>query len=94
MNRVPMLLVRVLGISLLMGATYCTCRVSYNYYDECDTAVSHSECYATRRDPDSEQVVLATEIATRWIDEHPIEEQPWDWGSGVLMFAMTELYRV
>lgn len=94
MNRIPILIVRVLGISLLMGAADCTCRVGYNYHDECDRSVSHSECYATRRDPDSEQVAMATDIALRWIDEHPIEDQPWDWGPSVLMFAMTELHRV
>jgi rhamnogalacturonyl hydrolase YesR len=39
-------------------------------------------------------VALATDIALRWIDEHPAEEQIWDWGPGVLMFALTELHRV
>jgi hypothetical protein len=79
----------MLGISVLMGAADCTCRVSYNYHDKCDPAVSYSECYATRRDPDSEQVAMAIAIALRWIDEHAIEDQPWDWGPSVLMFAMT-----
>jgi unsaturated rhamnogalacturonyl hydrolase len=45
-------------------------------------------------DPSSEEVELATEIAHRYIDEHPATEEFWDWTSGVLMFALTELYRV
>jgi unsaturated rhamnogalacturonyl hydrolase len=45
-------------------------------------------------DPDSEEVDLATEIAHRYIDEHPATEEDWNWTSGVLMFALTELYRV
>ncbi len=42
-------------------------------------------------DPESEQVALATAIAHRYIDEHPATEEFWDWTSGVLMFALTEL---
>lgn len=94
MNRIPMLIVRVLGISLLMGAAYCTCTATYNYYDQCDSAVPAAECYAERRAPESTQVQLATDIAHRFMDEHPAEEQIWDWGPGVLMFGLTELYRV
>ncbi|MGB8224949.1 MAG: glycoside hydrolase family 88 protein [Polyangiales bacterium] len=93
MNLIPSRVVRVLGVALLICAASCTGH-GYDYYDQCDAAMSKSECYAARRDPDSEQVAMATDIALRWIDEHPIEDQPWDWGPGVLMFAMTELHRV
>ena len=66
----------------------------YDYYDQCDPEVASDDCYAMRRDPDSEQVAMASAIALRYIDDHPAEEEIWDWKSGVLMFALTELYRV
>lgn len=94
MNRIPIYIVRALGISLLMGASYCTCTATYTYYDQCDAGTPAAECYATRRAPESAQITLATDIAERWMDEHPAEDQIWDWGPGVLMFALTELYRV
>lgn len=94
MNRIPIYIVQALGIALLMCASSCTSTATSNYYDQCDTGIPAAECYATRRTPESAQVALATDIAHRWIDEHPAEEQIWDWGPGVLMFAMTELYRV
>jgi len=94
MKRDPIYIVRMFAISLLMSAACGTSSVHYAYYDECDAAVPDSECYATRRDPDSDQVALATEIANRWIEEHPVEEQVWDWGPSVLMYSLTELYRV
>jgi unsaturated rhamnogalacturonyl hydrolase len=94
MKPVPIHIVRALGIYLLMGVAGCTSSVQHSYYDECDAAVPDSECFATGRDPDSEQVALATEIANRWIDEHPVEELVWDWGPSVLMYSLTELYRV
>ncbi len=97
MNHIPNPIVRVLGISLLLSATQCTSTSndgSANYYDKCDADVPAAECYATRRAPESEQVALATDIALRWMDEHPAQEQSWDWGPGVLMFALTELHRL
>jgi hypothetical protein len=84
----------LLVILLLIGAVQCTSAETSGYYDQCDADVPAAECYATRRAPESEQVALATDIALRWIEEHPPEEQIWDWGPGVLMFALTELHRV
>jgi unsaturated rhamnogalacturonyl hydrolase len=65
-----------------------------SYFDACDGALSAEECYALRRDPDSEQIALATDIALRYIEEHPASTELFDWTSGVFMFALTELYRV
>jgi unsaturated rhamnogalacturonyl hydrolase len=84
----------VLGALLALQVVGCsngsaTCRP-----DACEPTETEEECYARVRDPDSAQVELATEIALRWIDEHPIEDQLWDWGPSALMFALTELYRV
>lgn len=94
-RRIPIYIVRVVGVALLMGAAYCTCTVTYNgYYDQCEPAVPYDECYATRRDSESEQVAMASEIALRWIDEHPVEELSWDLGPSALMYSFTELYRV
>lgn len=77
-----------------MGTVQCTSTGASSYCDQCDADVPASECYATRRAPESDQVALATDIALRWIEEHPAEEQIWDWAPGVLMFALTELHRV
>jgi unsaturated rhamnogalacturonyl hydrolase len=86
--------VRLVGIGLLMGAATCTCRATFNYYDECDSGISSAECYSTRRAPESEQVAMASAIALQYIDNHPPEEELWDWRSGVLMHGLAELYRV
>jgi len=67
----------------------------YAFFDACDPRTPpDATCYAERRDPASADVVLALEIAHRYIDEHPPESLRWDWGEGVLMYAMTELARV
>ena len=94
MNRISMMIRPVLGISLLLGASQCTSTATNDFYDQCDAGIPADECYATRRAPESDQIALAMEIADRWMDEHPAEEQIWDWGPGVLMFALTELHRV
>lgn len=96
MNRIALLFVPVLGLSLLMSTSLsaCTETSASGHYDQCDSAIPAEECYVLRREPASQQVALASDIAARWIDEHPPEEQRWDWGPGVLMFALTELYRV
>ncbi len=67
----------------------------FEFFDACDPkAVPDAACYAQKRDPDSARVALATDIALRYIAEHPAAEQEWNWEEGVLMYAMTELYRV
>jgi unsaturated rhamnogalacturonyl hydrolase len=70
------------------GSDNATCNVA------CDATETEDQCYARLRNPDSEQVTLATAIAERYMQEHPATDEYWDWTSGVLMFAMTELYRV
>ncbi len=94
MNRSSKSIFHLLVISLLIGTVHCTSAETSGYYDQCDADVPAAACYATRRAPESEQVALATDIALRWIEEHPADEQIWDWGPGVLMFALTELHRV
>ena len=79
---------------LALGAAACSSSAPPGYFDSCDEPITDDECYALRRDPSSEQVTLATDIALRYIDEHPATLEEWDWTSGVLMFALTELYRV
>lgn len=87
---------RILGLSILMGVSGWACSgdSGSTYFDQCDPEVPAAECYALLRDPDSDQVALALDVALRYIDHHRIEDELWDWKSGVLMFAMTELYRV
>ena len=96
MNRLAILPVFAAAVLPLIGVAACTDDTASdsNYYDYCDTTVSADECYASRRDPESDQVAMATEIALGYIDRHPFEDEIWDWKSGVLMHALTELYRV
>ncbi len=87
----------VLAVCLVLGLQAAGCdsdSTSPGYFDACGGSVSDEVCYAKRRDPNSEQVALATEIALRYMDEHPARSEGWDWTSGVFMFALTELYRV
>jgi len=67
----------------------------YEFFDSCNPKeIPDNECYASKRAPASEQVALATEIAHQYISVHPAVEQAWNWEEAVLMYAMTELYRV
>lgn len=83
-----------LGLLFTFQAAGCGSSTNASYFDACDEALSDEECYALRRDPGSEQIALATDIALRYIDEHPATTELFDWTSGVFMFALTELYRV
>lgn len=97
MKRVIIKGMRVIGVGLLLGATTSGCSdadSSETYFDYCDPSVPADECYALRRDPESDRVALASEIALRYMQSHPVEAEIWDWRSGVLMFSLTELYRV
>lgn len=93
MKRFP-IIVRAVGLGLLLAAAACGSSTTTSYFDACDSSVTPAECYATRRDPTSDQVALAGAIALRYIGDHPPEEELWDWRSGVLMYGLTELYRV
>jgi unsaturated rhamnogalacturonyl hydrolase len=88
--------VHAIAVGLILGATTSACSSSSNNSipDDCGPDVSYDECYIEKRDPDSEQVQLATDIALRYIENHPFEDELWDWRSGVLMYALTELYRL
>ncbi len=67
----------------------------YEFFDACDPQqVPDKACYAAKRAPGSAEVTLATQIALRYIAEHPPASMEWNWEEGVLMYAMTELYRV
>ena len=94
MKRIPFLFAMSI---VLVAAGSCggtSAPDGYDYYDQCEPDVAPDDCYAMRRNPDSEQVAMASAIALRYIDGHPAEDEVWDWKSGVLMFALTELYRV
>lgn len=95
-NRSSIQVVPVLAISLVVGASACgSSTANEGYFDQCEPGMPpDAECYAKRRDPESEQVALATNIARRWIDEHSVQSQWWDWGPSVLMHSFAELYRV
>jgi len=64
-------------------------------FDACTEGVApDAACYASKRQPASAQVKLATEIAAGYMARHKPETLKWDWGDGVLMYAMVELHRV
>jgi unsaturated rhamnogalacturonyl hydrolase len=94
-NRISIQIVRVLAISFFVGASACgSSTANEGYFDQCEPEESPAECYAKRRDPESAQVKMAGDIALRYINDHPVEEELWDWRSGVLMYGLAELYRV
>ncbi|MBW1757727.1 MAG: hypothetical protein JRJ80_16360, partial [Deltaproteobacteria bacterium] len=92
-NKKPLAAVAIC-LLFMLEATGCGSNTDSSYFDACDEPISDEECYALRRDPTSNQIGLATDIALRYIDEHPAPLELWDWTSGVLMFALTELHRV
>lgn len=51
-------------------------------------------CYASRRDPQSEQVTLARRIADAQMERADAETLKWDWGESVMLWSFTELYQV
>ncbi len=64
-------------------------------YDACtEGQPPDAACYAKKRDPKSANIKLATDIAVSYISRHSPEKMKWDWGDGVLMLSMVELYRV
>lgn len=63
-------------------------------FDYCEGAPPDDECYAAKRDPDSEAVAMAMALADRHMENFPATEQTWDWEEAVFMFSLTELYRV
>jgi len=86
-------------LAAVLGGLVAACseppKPDFEFYDACDPRQAPDDaCYASKRDPSSANVALASEIAQRYIAEHPPAEQDWNWEEGVLMYAMTELYRV
>jgi len=80
---------------LLLLAAACSEDPLEGVYDVCEPGeVPDEACYAQKRAPSSAEVALASEIALGYISRHPPEKMAWDWGEGVLMFSMAELYRV
>lgn len=64
-------------------------------FDWCEpTTPPDAACHAAKRDPESESVQLALEIARAWIDRHPVAELAWNWEEAVLLVSMTELFDV
>lgn len=72
-----------------------TPEASGQWFDQCTpNEVPDEACYAKRRNPSSEFVALAREIADRQIEEHPAEGLNWNWEEAVLLTGIAELYRV
>jgi unsaturated rhamnogalacturonyl hydrolase len=69
--------------------------IALDCYDVCTPGEKPDEaCFRQKRDPDSALVETALAVASRYVDTHPPETAYWDWTDGVLMFALTELYRL
>lgn len=63
-------------------------------FDYCADAPPDDACYAAKRDPVSDNVALALEIADAQIARQAAADVPWDWGESVMMLGFVELYRV
>jgi len=64
-------------------------------FDWCKTdQPPDQECFAAKRDPDSQRVALALAIAEKQVELHPPETVPWYWEDAVLMIAMNDLFLV
>jgi len=63
--------------------------------DQCTPGEAPDDaCFRSRRDPGSDEVALATELANRFMAEHAPATLPWDWSQAVLVHGLLELYRV
>ncbi len=51
-------------------------------------------CYAAKRDPASDDVALARDLADRFIATHAVAELKWDWEAAVLMIGVLELHLI
>ncbi len=64
-------------------------------YDWCESDTPpDAECFAQKRDPDSERIALAREIADTYILKNPAAELEWIWENAVMLTGFVELYRV
>jgi unsaturated rhamnogalacturonyl hydrolase len=85
MKRFPFPIALALGVTLFMSAALSGCSnttSSVSCPDDCPP------------DAESDEVALATAIAIRYMETYPYENEIWDWKSGVLMHALSELYLV
>lgn len=57
-------------------------------------APSPADEHAAAHDPGSARIARAEAIAARFMADNPPEQMIWDWGEGVVMYALSELYRV
>jgi len=58
------------------------------------TSPSPDDAFVSERDPDGENAALARAIADGYASRHDPTEALWDWGEGVLMLGMVDLYRL
>jgi unsaturated rhamnogalacturonyl hydrolase len=63
-------------------------------FDWCGDAPPDEACYRARRDPQSDGIRLALDIARAQMARVPGAQASWGWEDGVLMTGMVELYRV
>lgn len=67
---------------------------SWTFPDACEAGPVDEACFVSKRDPQSDRIGLALDIALRYVSIHPPADEHWDWGPATLMFSLTELYRV
>ncbi len=63
-------------------------------FDWCSADTPDDACYAQKRNPNSDSVALALAIADKQLALHDPAELEWDWEEAVLMWSLTELYRI
>ncbi len=67
---------------------------TWTFPDACESGPVDEACFVSKREPQSDRVGLALELALRYMSVHPPADEDWDWGPATLMFSLTELYRV
>jgi unsaturated rhamnogalacturonyl hydrolase len=64
-------------------------------YDYCQADLPpDSECWKQKRDPQSDNIKLATAIADKQLETKIPSELKWDWGESVMLVGLMELYNV
>lgn len=85
-----------LGVVLIAGPACGSSdeEVGAQVFDQCGEGPPDASCFAQRRDPDSNQILLARSIGDALLERTDPVDVSWDWGESVQMLGMVHLYDV